>query len=310
MSRSTPPTLAAASYRASPLGFIGVGLMGAPMARNLLRAGYPLRVWNRTVAKAEALIAEGAEVLASAHEVLTNSRVTILMLLNEQATDAALQRAGNGISIDLVDRLVINMGTFRPDYVAGLAKDVTLAGGLYLDAPVSGSKGPAEAAQLVGMIAGDALALDIAEPILSVMCARIFRCGDAPNATRMKLAVNHYLIAMVASLSEAAHLAANAGLELELFRDVLNAGPMRSAVSEAKIQKLVHRDFAAQASITDVLKNAELVSGFARASGAASPLLDQAEQLFRESLAAGYGAEDMAAVVRAIEARTADLGTL
>ncbi|MFN3352590.1 MAG: NAD(P)-dependent oxidoreductase, partial [Brevundimonas sp.] len=300
MSRRAPPSRAAASDRPCPLGFVGIGLMGAPMARNLLRAGYRLRVWNRTVAKAEALVAEGAESAASAREVLTNSRITIMMLLNEEATDAALQRSGDGISIDLADRLVINMGTFRPDYVAGLARDVTRAGGLYLDAPVSGSKGPAEAAQLVGMIAGDARGLDIAEPILSAMCAKVFRCGDAPNATRMKLAVNHYLVAMVASLSEAAHLAASAGLDLELFSEVLNAGPMRSAVSEAKIRKLVDRDFAAQASITDVVKNAELVSGFARSSGVASPLLDQAEQLFRETLEAGHGADDMVAVVRAL----------
>jgi 3-hydroxyisobutyrate dehydrogenase len=121
----------------------------------------------------------------------------------------------------------------------------------------------------------------------------------------MKLAVNLYLITMVTGLAEAAHFADRSGLDLEQFAAVLDAGPMASSVSRAKIAKLVGRDFVVQAAAADVLKNNQLVAAAARGAEIASPLLDACHALFRETVEQGHGGLDMAAVVHAIECRSA-----
>jgi 3-hydroxyisobutyrate dehydrogenase len=120
----------------------------------------------------------------------------------------------------------------------------------------------------------------------------------------MKLAVNLFLIAQVTGLAEAFHFAENNGLDVEAFRSVLDSGPMASAVSRLKLEKLVHGDFEVQASIRDVHYNSRLVADAARGSGVSSPVLDTCRDLFAEAEQLGHGHEDMAAVLRAIEART------
>lgn len=122
----------------------------------------------------------------------------------------------------------------------------------------------------------------------------------------MKLAVNLFLITMVTGLTEATHFAQRHGIDLARFADVLNAGPMASDVSRVKLGKLVAADFSVQAAITDVLKNARLVAESARGANIASPLLDICHALYGETERAGHGADDMVAVIRAIEQRTHD----
>jgi 3-hydroxyisobutyrate dehydrogenase len=154
------------------------------------------------------------------------------------------------------------------------------------------------------MLAGDPAAVAEVRPLLAPMCREAVECGPVPQALLMKLSVNLFLISMVTGLAEATHFAERHGLDLERLRGVLDAGPMASAVSRVKADKLVRRDFTAQASLRDVLMNNRLIADAARAAGIASPLLDACHQLYGEALALGHGAEDMAAVVRAHEART------
>ena len=287
------------------IGFVGLGIMGFPMASNLLAAGMPLVVWNRTAARSDALQPAGAEVAADATEVFRRTDVVLLMLADEASTDQVLGRGTAGFASRVRGRTIVSMGTNAPAYSAGLEADVREAGGAYVEAPVSGSRGPAEAGQLVAMLAGDPDAVARVRPLLEPMCARAVVCGSVPAALTMKLAVNLFLIGLVTGLTEAMHFADRAGLDLDLVRAVLDAGPMASDVSRAKARKLAARDFAVQASAQDVLKNTRLIADAARAFGIASPLLDVCHQLFAETVALGRGHEDMAAVVRAIEARTA-----
>jgi 3-hydroxyisobutyrate dehydrogenase len=137
------------------------------------------------------------------------------------------------------------------------------------------------------------------------VCRQAVDCGPVPNGLATKLAVNLFLITMVTGLAEATHFAELNGLDLKQFASVLDAGPMASNVSRVKVQKLVARDFEVQASISDVYKNNRLIAAAARASNVASPLLDVCHALFGETEAQGHGQADMAAVVRAIETRTA-----
>jgi 3-hydroxyisobutyrate dehydrogenase len=287
------------------IGFIGLGVMGAPMALNLARAGVRLVVWNRTPEKCAPLEALGAERVEHAAGVFEAARITILMLASEAATDSVLMRGRPEFATLVRGRTIVQMGTTSPAYSRLLEADVLAAGGAYVEAPVSGSRTPAEAGQLVGMLAGAAAAVEEVRPLLAPLCARTFVCGAVPGALLMKLAVNLFLIATVTALAEATHFAEQHGLDLELFGDVIAAGPMASSVSAVKLPKLIARDFSVQASIRDVLMNNRLIADAAREAGIASPLLDVCHALFAETEAAGRGALDMAAVLCAIEERTA-----
>ncbi|HXZ09539.1 MAG TPA: NAD(P)-dependent oxidoreductase, partial [Paraburkholderia sp.] len=200
---------------------------------------------------------------------------------------------------------IVNMGTTSPDSSRSLETDIRAAGGSYVEAPVSGSRKPAEAGQLVAMLAGEHDAVERVQPLLQPMCHQSFVCGAVPGALLMKLAVNVFLITTVTGLAEAAHFAERHGLDMQQFRAVIDAGQMASGISRVKILKLVNRDFDVQASITDVLKNNRLVAEAAREAGIASPLLDVCYALYGETQALGHGQADMAAVIHALEARTA-----
>ncbi|PZG48007.1 2-hydroxy-3-oxopropionate reductase [Spongiactinospora gelatinilytica] len=291
------------------VGFVGLGIMGQPMALNLARAGTPLVVWNRTAARCEPLRAAGASVAGSAAEVFRRARVVLLMLADEAAMDAVLERdAPAAFAANVAGRVVVHMGTTSATYSAALCAAVRAAGGEYVEAPVSGSRDPAEAGELVAMLAGEPAAVAEARALLPPMCRDAIECGQVPGGLLMKLAVNIFLITTVTGLAEAAHFAARHGVDMRSFRDVVDSGPMASAVSRVKARKLVEGDLAAQAAIADVLKNNRLIAEAARASGTASPLIDVCQELFAETLALGHGGLDMAAVVRAIEARTAGQG--
>ncbi|WP_184881497.1 NAD(P)-binding domain-containing protein [Actinomadura livida] len=287
------------------VGFVGLGVMGRPMALNLARAGTRLVVWNRTAARSEVLREAGADVAASPAEVCRRARVVLLMLADGPAIDAVLGRGTPGFAANVAGRVIVHMGTTSPGYSRGLETDVRAAGGRYVEAPVSGSRGPAETGRLVALLAGEPSAVEAVRPLLRPMCHEAFVCGAVPNALLMKLSVNLFLITMVTGLVEAFHFADRNGLDQGLLRDVLDAGPMASTVSRAKAGKLVDRDFTVQASIVNVLDNNRLVAEAARASGVASPLLDACHALYRETLALGHGQADMAAVLHAIASRTA-----
>ncbi|GGW49679.1 3-hydroxyisobutyrate dehydrogenase [Streptomyces albaduncus] len=240
----------------------------------------------------------------SAAEVFDRAGTVILVLADEDAVDAVLGRGTPDFATRVAGHTVVHMGTTSPEYSAALEAAVRDAGGAYVEAPVSGSRVPAEQGQLVAMLAGDATAVTAVRPLLAPLCREAFDCGPVPNALLMKLSVNLFLITQVTGLTEAFHFADRHGLDRARFLDVLDAGPMASAVSRMKAPKLLARDFSVQAAATDVLKNNRLIARAAREAGLASPLLDVCHALFDETVANGHGGEDMVAVLRALEART------
>jgi 3-hydroxyisobutyrate dehydrogenase len=275
------------------IGFIGLGSMGEPMARNLAKAG-PLVVWNRTPKSIA-----GATTATDPADVFARCDSVILMLSDEVAISAVLA------TVALADRTVVNMATIAPEASLALAARLHAAGARYVEAPVSGSRRPAEAGTLVAMLAGDDAAT--IAPLLAPMCRETVICGAVPSALRMKLAVNLFLITMVTGLVVAFHFAERHGLDLAQLVHILDAGPMASDVSRQKAAKLLAGDFSLHSGITDVLKNSRLVAEAARTATIASPLLDVAHALFAETERLGHGSADMAAVLRAIERRTSEL---
>lgn len=281
------------------LGFIGLGRMGEPMATRLVQHGPGVVVWNRSVAKVGQLAALGATPASSAAEVFDRCDVVLLMLANSSAIDAALGREERKTVVSLEGRIVVNMGTVAPDYSKRLHDDVVGRGGHYVEAPVSGSRVPAQHGELVAMLAGDAAVVDEVQPLLAPMTTASFFCGAVPKALEMKLAVNVFLISMVTGLAEAVSFAEHRGLDLALLHAVLDAGPMSSAVSRIKLAKLVTADLSAQASVSDVLYNNRLILDAAPTHDS-MPLLARCAELYAEAEALGHGSDDMAAVIEAI----------
>ena len=286
------------------IGYIGIGVMDQPMALNLCRAGTPLVVWSRTPEKCKPLRAAGATVASSVDEVLEKARVVFVMLANGDAIDSTLRRSAGRFGVTIAGRTIVHMGTTPPEYSRGLEADIRSAGGRYVEAPVSGSRKPAETGDLVAMLAGDAKAVEEVRPLLRPMCRETVVCGAVPTALLMKLSVNLFLITMVTGLAEAVHFAQAHGLDMRRLLEVLDAGPMASSVSRIKAHKLADGDFSVQAALADVLYNNRMVAEAARTAGLASPLLDVCHALYGEAQSLGHGKADMVAVVHAIAART------
>ena len=285
------------------VGFIGLGLMGSAIATRLMTAGR-LVVWNRTPTASETFARAGATVATSAAGVFESCSTVFIMVTDEHAIDDILgfdERLLHG-------RTIVQMSTVSPSYSASLAVRVADAGGRYVEAPVSGSREPARNGQLIGMIAGDDdAALDDVAELLHPVCASVVPCGRPPQAMRMKLAVNTFLITLVTGLAESFHFAEEHGLRRDQLAEILGAGPMASFVSRAKAAALVAADFSPQAAIPDVLKNANLVVDSARENQTEAALMVASAQLYAEALELGHGREDMAAVIAAYRARTARL---
>jgi 3-hydroxyisobutyrate dehydrogenase len=292
------------------VGFVGLGVMGGPMALNLVRAGVQLTVWNRTPAKSAPLREAGVGVAADPGEVFARCGTVLLMLADEEAVDAVLARGTGEFAERVAGRTVVQAGTVRPAYSAGLDAEIRAAGGRYVEAPVSGSRVPAEQGRLVAMLAGEEAAVSEVRPMLRPMCHEVFECGPAPGALLMKLAVNLFLITTVTGLTEAVHFADAHGLDRARLLAVLDAGPMASGVSRMKAPKLRDGDFSVQAAAADVLKNNRLIAEAAREAGAASPLLDACHALFEETVRLGHAGADMVAVLHALEARARAMPTV
>jgi 3-hydroxyisobutyrate dehydrogenase len=283
------------------IGFIGLGTMGGPMALNLQKAGFPLLLWNRTAARAETLLRGGAELAADPAEVFRRCPLVLTMLVDGEALDQVLGRGTPSFQSRVRDRLLLNLATHSPAHARGLAANIDAAGGRYAEAPVSGSRVPAEEGRLVAMAAGEPTDLERLQPFLSAMCRKVVPCGAVPGGTLMKLSTALYNIALITALSESLNFAAQQGLDLQRFIEVLLESPMASDVARMKAPKLAHRDFAAQASVINVLEVNRLVVDAAREAGLPTPLADACRRIHERALALGLGEEDMVAVLKAYE---------
>jgi 3-hydroxyisobutyrate dehydrogenase len=289
---------------APTIGFIGLGTMGEPMAKNLAKAGTPLVVWNRTLEKSQPLVDAGAEVVESSEEVFARAETTILMLVDCAAIDAVLRRQSPDFAARMRGRTIVHMGTTSPAFSRALEQDLNAAGARYIESPVSGSRIPAETGQLVAMLAGDAACVEQFRPLFKPMCRAAVYCGPVPSALLMKLSVNVFLLPLVTALAESMHFAERHGLSLEQLVGILDAGPMASLVSRTKAAKLASRNFAVQASVASAFENCRLTVEAARQAAISSPLIEVCQALYGETLDMGLADLDMVAVLRAFEQRT------
>lgn len=292
------------NQRQERIGFVGLGVMGQPMALNLAKAGTPLVVWNRSIEPTQALQAVGAQVVDSIDGVFQHAKIVIVMLVDSDAIDEVLGRGTAAFNSRVAGHILVSMSSVSPEYSRELAADIRLAGGRYVEAPVSGSRKPAEHGQLVSLLGGTEEDVQQVMSVLTPMCKEVLHCGQVGDALLMKLSVNLFLCTMLAGLSEAMHFAAQQGLDLTKFQAAIDSGPMASDVTRVKIPKLVNRDFDVQAATLDAFNSCKLIAYAARNAGIATPLLELSRALYGESVSLGNGRLDMVSVIQSIEKRT------
>ncbi len=280
------------------IGFAGLGKMGLAMLARLAAARDDVTAWNRSPAPLQQAQRWGVRPAADFAALVGACDTILCAFANARVLDTLLQRDGAHLGVDVAGKTIIQLGTTAPESSAALAGAVVHMGGRYIEAPVSGSRIPAEKGRLVAMIgARDAADFEYAEAILPIFAHHLVRCGAPPRAMQMKLAVNCHVIAVASALAEAWHLAKTLGLDGKILRAVLNAGPMASDFSRGKLGKLLAQDWSAQASINDVLMNADLVLGMARGAGINLPVAAACRTLLASAQQRGAGDADVIAIL-------------
>jgi 3-hydroxyisobutyrate dehydrogenase len=170
------------------ISFIRLGVMGQPMALNLSKAGIELIVWNRSPEPTEPLCSAGATVASTVDEVFAQTQIVIVMLVNDTVMDTVIGRGTRNFAKLVENHILISMGSNPPEYSRSLAADILAAGGRYVEAPVSGSRKPAENGQLVCLLGGDPETITEIRPLFTPMCRETVYCGQVGNAALMKLA--------------------------------------------------------------------------------------------------------------------------
>lgn len=276
------------------VGLAGLGTMGLPIARRLIATGIDLGVWNRSPARAAA--PEGARVSDSFAALLAGHDIVLLMLIDEAAADAVLQRSGDGLGVDVAGKLIVQMGTTSLDHSRALQRAIEAGGGRYVEAPISGSRIPAERGELVAMIAGAADDKARVMPLFERFTASVVDCGEVPQALAMKLASNLLLGPIMVGLIDATAFARRAGLDMELFANVLLGGQMASPILRAKLAKLLADDHSPHAAIGNVIVSAGTALDAATALGLDRTLLRACLERFVAAADAGLAGEDVTAM--------------
>ncbi|MFD0019643.1 NAD(P)-dependent oxidoreductase [Streptomyces sp. NPDC058382] len=272
---------------------LGTGIMGSGMARSLLRAGLEVRAWNRTHEKAVPLAAAGATVTDTAAEAVRGADVILTMLNDRTSVAAALTAASDGVRRGQV---LLQSSTVGPDATVELAQRAADLGLVYLDAPVSGTKQPAEQGALTVFVAGPSAARGAVGPVLDAIGQRTVWVGEEPGAASgLKLVVNTWVINMVGGVAECLNLAEGLGVNPQAFLDAVQGGPLDSGYLHAKSAAVLSGDLTPSFALTTALKDTRLILDAAERSGVRLDLTAASATRFQRAEAAGHGDEDMIA---------------
>jgi 3-hydroxyisobutyrate dehydrogenase len=239
-------------------------------------------------------------------DVFAACPTVILMLADAAAADAVLARGTPGFAPMPAGRTVVQCGTTLPGYSEALSRDIAAAGGCYIEAPVSGQSVPAARGELVMMTAGEPDRVEAVGPLLAPLIARRVHCGAVPMAMQMKLAVNIHLASVLVGLAEAMGFARCAGLDEQLFAEILAAGPLGSDFIRMKLPKILHRDYAVQGSVAQAVESLRMQIEAADEMGVSLPMAEAARAMMQRAVDMGLGDQDMVAVLEAFATGRSD----
>jgi 3-hydroxyisobutyrate dehydrogenase len=273
---------------------IGAGIMGSAMARNLAAAGLTTRVWDRTASATGPLADAGAVVAASARDAVRDAGVVITMLPTADAVESVM--FDGQVAEAFADGCVwAQMGTIGVEATLRIRDRLAALrpGVMFVDAPVSGSKGPAEQGQLLILASGPEAAADAVRPVFDVIGRKTVWLGEAGRGSQVKLVVNAYLSILIEGVAETMELADRLGIGHQQLAEVIEGGPLDAPLADAKFHKMDRGDFAAEFPLEWALKDVDLVID--AAGGQALPMLAALSGQWHAAVAAGYGRQDISA---------------
>jgi 3-hydroxyisobutyrate dehydrogenase len=275
---------------------LGTGIMGAAMARNLLSDGMEVRAWNRSREKSEPLKEDGAEVAESPADAARGADFLLTMLAD---ADVIEETVGDGVLDALAkDGVWLQMSTVGEEGSGRLAEIASERGVAYVDAPVLGTKQPAEQGQLVVLASGPEEVRERSERVFDPLGSKTVWLGEAGAGSRLKLVVNNWIVGLLGVLAETVAFAKTIGVEPAKFLETIEGGPLGLPYAQLKGTMMIEEDFPTSFSATLARKDAALVLGAAEANDLRMPVAGAVAARFDEAIQAGHGEEDMAAVYR------------
>jgi 3-hydroxyisobutyrate dehydrogenase len=274
---------------------LGTGIMGAPMARNLAAAGLDVRVWNRTAAKAAPLAEAGARVAETPAEAVDGADVVLTVLYDGAAALEAIRQAAPALRPGTV---WAQSSTAGLEALPGLAAFAAEHGLVFVDAPVLGTRQPAEAGKLVVLAAGPAEARDPLAPVFGAIGARtIWTSEDATSgaASKLKLVANSWVLTLTQGTAEALALAKGLDVDPRVFLDLVAGGPLDSGYLKAKSAAILSGDFEPSFTVSTAEKDARLIAAAGESAGVRLDVISAGAERFRRAAEQGHGDEDMAA---------------
>jgi 2-hydroxy-3-oxopropionate reductase len=283
------------------VGFIGLGIMGEPMALNLLRAGYPLIVHNRTRAKEEPVVSEGASAAGSPREVASQAEVVITMLPDSPDVEAVYLGDDGVIAGARQGQLLIDMSSIAPAVARSVAAAAGEVGADALDAPVSGGDVGAREGTLSIMVGGSDEGFDRARPLFDVLGKTVVHMGESGTGQTAK-ACNQILVAVtIEAVGEALVLASKAGVDPERLIEVLSGGLAGNRVMEVRRRNFLEHDFTPGFKLSLHHKDLGIALRTARELGVFVPTTAIVDQMLSALEAAGDGGLDHSALLKVIE---------
>ncbi|QHM71035.1 NAD(P)-dependent oxidoreductase [Mixta intestinalis] len=279
----------------STVAVLGLGAMGHAFAANLLKNHFRVAGWNRTRARGEDLVSSGLALYDEPQQAVAEAEVVLAMLADGAATESALRQIAPAlrqnaifcqmgtIGVEATDRLIGWLAETRPDVV-------------YIDAPVSGTKAPAEKAQILVLASGDRQRAAALEPVFAAIGKGTRWLGEAGAGSRMKLVVNAWLIALMQGLAESTSLAQQFGFTPDDLWAVLEGGPLAAPYAKVKLDTIKGGDYTPQMHLTWALKDAQLALD--AAEDQSMPGLQHIAQLWQQAVDAGYGEQDLSVIYR------------
>jgi 3-hydroxyisobutyrate dehydrogenase len=285
---------------AERVAFLGLGIMGSRMARNLRAAGIDVVVWNRTRARAEEL---GEPLADSPRAAAEGAGVVITMVVDSPEVEAILF-GDDGAAGGLAEGgLVVDMSTIAPSAVKQIAGRLAEHGIGFVDAPVTGSKPRAEDGTLTIMAGGSAEDFARAKPLFEAMGQLVVHCGPSGHGAMVKLLNNALAAVNAAALAEAIDVAERYGLDTDRLVEVMSAGSAKSTMLDLKAQPMLERNYEPLFKLEHMLKDVRHCLSEAEAVGERFALAADAESLYAAAAAAGLGEQDFAAVAEAVRQR-------
>jgi 3-hydroxyisobutyrate dehydrogenase-like beta-hydroxyacid dehydrogenase len=286
------------------VGFIGLGTMGTPMAWNVHRAGYRLGVYNRSPERCLPFEQEKIAVFQTPSELADWADIIIVMVFGPEALMAVLNEEKGVLRAAIAGKTVINMSTVSREATLQAAELVSGCGAVLLDAPVAGSKKPAEDGSLTILVGGDADVLQSMRPLLACMGKTIILCGDAGAGTDMKLFINLLLGNLMQSFAEALVLGSSFGLKLDDMRATVSSSAVTCPMFTVKGNAIGAGNFEKNFPVELICKDLNLALQAGEREHVPLPVTSAARAAFGEAMAQGLGSQDLCAVIKVLEEKT------